>query len=272
MKTIYFTLNEIETATQAHSKVSREMGESYKTGEQAYRVIYDQFLKAIARTTEDLRRAQKDKSLVASAIATTEEAIDKLQAIADAPAPEGQEKPPPPKDLAKAKKNLVRLKAIQKEVTQAIKTLETQLYQQDQHKKYLMNAFGYFYNAYNLHSGIVQGVVSSANSANSAARGAMYALGAGSSSRMECSDPSYLTRAAESIEDYANKVRTATQKTHRSAVEFTSHLKDNVSRNASAEYKSVTWTIDRQVEQTRSRSGRLRQAAGYLKSYLSCRR
>ena len=272
MKAIYFTLSEIDAALRAHKEVPGQMSSSIHEAEQSYRHLYDKFLRAIERTNEDIRRAQRDRSVVNEAISTTEDAIDKLQAIADAPAPEGQQKPPPPKDLARAKKNIVRLRAIKKEIDSAIRALESQLYQQKLHKDYLMNAYGNFYNVYNTHSSIVGGIVSSASTAASAARGAMSALGASGGSRMECDSPSYLSNAASYVEHFADRITTVHRNSRHHAAEFGARLIDNVSRNSIATYKSVCSTIDRQAQQVRSHSGQLRQAASYLQSYLNAGR
>ena len=267
MKAIDFTLNEIDTAIRGYRQLPRDMQDVAKELRDIFDYLYDKMMKAVERTTEDIARAQKDRSVVKSAIATTEDAIKKLQAVADAPAPEGQQKPPPPKDLDRAKKNLVRLKAIAKEIESTIKQLDTQLYYQKLHRDYLRNALGAFNNSYNTQSSIVQGVVHSANSAASYARGALHALGASSSARMECDNPSYLRSAAESVEKYGYAMEEKTRSLIRSTSTFSSDIQDNVSRIASQEVHYIRSDIAREVDKTRSHAGRLRQAASYLDMY-----
>ena len=255
-------------ALNGYREVPRDMQEVAREIRDAFDVLYDKLMKAVGQTMESIERAQKDRALVKEAIATTEAAIETLQAQADAPAPEGQQKPPPPKDLSRAKRNVVRLKAIKKEIDSTIKQLETQLYQLKLERDYLAQAYGRFNNTYHFQLTTVNSVVWSASTAAGHARNAIHTLRASSSSHMECDSPSYLKQAAESVDAYSRRMEQSTSGLTRSTARYAEEMSDNVSRNATKAATSLRRDMLRQVEQTRSHAGRLRQAASYLDLYL----
>ena len=268
MKTIDFTLYEIEIALAAYREVPRNMQEVANGIRDAFDVLYDKLMKALGRTMESIERAQHDRAVVNEAIETTAAAIDTLQAQADAPVPEGQQKPPPPKDLARAKKNLVKLKAIKNEIASTIKALEHQLYQQKLERDYLLEAYRKFQNTYNYHITVIHGIVWSAGCAAGHARSAMYALRAGSSARMECENPSYLRQAADHIITYSQNMQSRGKDLTKSTQSFRYEMTDNVSRKAEKEISHLHRAILRQADEVSSQAGRLRQAASYLDMYL----